>query len=307
MDKIDLDINNYNLDDILNLFKIGHDFTEEDLKKAKKIVLKTHPDKSGLKPNIFLFYSKAYKILFSIWNFKSKQISKNINYNIDDFDEKNHINDFSYEKDKAKILDNLFENKKMKDPSHFNSWFNKEFEKAKIQEEAEIHGYGDWLRSNEDIEENLNINPALIEEAFENKKRQIRDLVVHKELNEIYTDNIGSSSIIGETPEYYTSDIFSSLHYEDLKKAHTECVIPVTIEDYHKVPKFVSMDEYKTYRNSQNIVPLSEIQANEYLHQKNNIEREQTNYRAYKIAKQTEETQKKQEFFWHDLMKITNK
>ena len=68
----DLDINNYDLNDILALFKIQANFDEDDLRAAKKIVLKTHPDKSGLASEYFLFYSKAYKVLFSIWEFKNK-------------------------------------------------------------------------------------------------------------------------------------------------------------------------------------------------------------------------------------------
>jgi hypothetical protein len=66
MDTVDLNIENYDLADILNLFYLDMPFDEEDLKKSKKIVLKTHPDKSGLKPEVFLFYSKAYKKLYSI-------------------------------------------------------------------------------------------------------------------------------------------------------------------------------------------------------------------------------------------------
>ena len=45
---IDLNIDNYELDDILNLFKIDYDFNHDDLKRVKKYVLQTHPDKSKL-------------------------------------------------------------------------------------------------------------------------------------------------------------------------------------------------------------------------------------------------------------------
>ena len=45
---IDLNINNYDLKDLLNLFQLDYNFTKDELKKAKKVVLKTHPDKSGL-------------------------------------------------------------------------------------------------------------------------------------------------------------------------------------------------------------------------------------------------------------------
>ena len=55
-DTFDLNIENYNLDDILHLFKLPIDFTLTDLKKAKKQALMTHPDRSGLVSKFFLFY-----------------------------------------------------------------------------------------------------------------------------------------------------------------------------------------------------------------------------------------------------------
>mgnify|MGYP001107086289 FL=1 len=53
---IDLNIDNYNLDDILKLFQVTHDFDQQDLKEAKKKVLNLHPDKSDLKKEYFLFF-----------------------------------------------------------------------------------------------------------------------------------------------------------------------------------------------------------------------------------------------------------
>jgi len=61
METLDLDIENYNLNDILNLFKLEYDFDENDLKKAKRVVLQVHPDKSRLPAKYFIFYSKEYK------------------------------------------------------------------------------------------------------------------------------------------------------------------------------------------------------------------------------------------------------
>ena len=69
---LDLNIDHYNLEDILHLFKISGDFDENDLKNAKKMVLKMHPDKSRLPPEYFLFFSKAYKMIYRIWEFKNK-------------------------------------------------------------------------------------------------------------------------------------------------------------------------------------------------------------------------------------------
>jgi len=47
-EQIDLNIDNYNLHDLLNLFKLDFDFNEDDMKQAKRVVLKTHPDKSKM-------------------------------------------------------------------------------------------------------------------------------------------------------------------------------------------------------------------------------------------------------------------
>ena len=64
MESMDLDINNYELADILNLFKLPVMFEEPHLKQAKIIVLQMHPDKSRLPKEYFLFFTKAYKILY---------------------------------------------------------------------------------------------------------------------------------------------------------------------------------------------------------------------------------------------------
>ena len=39
MESLDLDLNNYGLNDILKLFNLDYDFNKEGLKQAKKVVL----------------------------------------------------------------------------------------------------------------------------------------------------------------------------------------------------------------------------------------------------------------------------
>ena len=188
----------------------------------------------------------------------------------------------------------------------FNKWFNDQFEKNKIHNDEETNGYGDWLKSNEDIEEEKKISYTQMGEEIEKKKQHVRSLIVHKGIDELYSNFNGVSNLTGDTPECFSSDLFSSLQYEDLRKAHVESVIPVTMEDYNNVKKFKNLDEYNNYRSSQNIVPLSEIQAEEYLNNKNKYEEIQTTNRAYKLAQQLEESNKKQSKFWGSIMKIKN-
>ena len=77
MDDQDLNIQNYDLEDVLNLFKLNYQFTEQNLKQAYKTVLKTHPDKSGLDKEVFLFFKQAYSVLSKIYQFK-----RTLNHNL---------------------------------------------------------------------------------------------------------------------------------------------------------------------------------------------------------------------------------
>ena len=305
---VDLDINNYDLEDIVKLFKIPINFDEQDLKRAKQVVLKTHPDKSGLESKYFLFYSKAYKMLYSLWEFRKKgDVNKEIrNTEYEDVDK------FS-EEDKKKILDNLFKSDntkiKFKTNSDFNNWFNEQFEKNKIYNENEESGYGDWLKTNEGLDEiNPNVSAATMKTEFDKKKSSIRALIVQKDVSELNSWNsISASELTREGPGEFSSDLFSRLPFQDLQKAHTETVIPVTDEDYSNIPKFKNVNEYLNHRNKVDTTPLSEQQSQQYLNQQNDKESEKAVRRAYELAKQSEIAKQKSQSFWGNLQFLQNK
>ena len=58
MENFDLNLDNYGLDDLLTLFHVNYNLDENEMKKAKLIALKTHPDKSGLPKEVFMFFSE---------------------------------------------------------------------------------------------------------------------------------------------------------------------------------------------------------------------------------------------------------
>ena len=77
LSELDLNVDNYSLEDLYNLFNIpGGILNETNLKSAKQIVYKMHPDKCRLDQKYFLFFSKAYKCLFSIYEFQNKSDKK---------------------------------------------------------------------------------------------------------------------------------------------------------------------------------------------------------------------------------------
>lgn len=297
MDNVDLNIDNYNLEDILNLFKIPINFDENDLKKAKKIVLMTHPDKSKLHSDYFRFYTKAYKMIYSIWEFKNK--SKNIdNSNMSYKD-----NDTYFDSEKKEILNNYLKQLDMNNTEKFNKWFNKYFEKNRVQTE---HGYGDWFKSEEDIDEYKNISKTQLSEEIERKKQKIKTLIVHNGISEISSNYYGSE-LTNDIPNCYSSELFSNLKYEDLRKAHTETVIPVTVEDYNNKKKFKNLNEFNTYRQNQDLTPLSEAHAMNYLQNKNKISENESTVRAFKLAKDMEEANRRIENSWNEMRLLGNK
>lgn len=302
METLDLNIENYDLEDILNLFKIPSNFDENDLKSAKKMVLKMHPDKSSLTPEYFLFFSKAYKMIYRIWEYKNKDtLKKDNHHSYQGFDS------LDSDKERKHVLDQFLSKNNYKDPKNFNQWFNEQFEKNKLETEDQSRGYGTWLKSDEDLDEIKDISPAQLAEEMNKKKSQLRSLIVHKEVSELDFFYKGASDLTGEAPESYCSDLFSDLPYEDLRKAHTETVIPVTMEDYQATKKFADVNQYKQYRSSQALVPLSEKQAKEFLNNKYKIQERETTERAYKLTKQMEESIKKQDSLWASMNYIKDK
>lgn len=300
MNNVDLNIDNYDLNDILNLFKIPTDFDENDLKKAKKIVLMTHPDKSKLHADYFRFYTKAYKTIYSIWEFKNKYKNTN-NYNLNYKD-----NNSYFDAEKKEILNKYLEKTEMKNTDKFNKWFNNHFEKNKIKSEQNEHGYGDWLKSEEDIDENQITSLSQMSEEIERKKQRMRALIVNNGIMDINSSFIGSE-LNNDIPECYSSDLFSNLKYEDLRKAHTESVIPVTNEDYQNVKKFKNINEFNSYRQNQDLTPLSENQALQYLQNKNKMIENESNIRAFKLAKEMEKASNKIENSWNEMRLLSNK
>ena len=294
MEKLDLNLQNYELNDLLNLFKLPFHFKDTHLKEAKKIVLKSHPDKSGLDKEYFLFFSQAYKYLLKIHQLRQSSSTTNTEYEKDDLWENEH---------------NILIDGKVKsmDQSEYSDWFNKTFEKMKMKDEVEESGYGDWLKSDEDIVNESVSNSSQMNEYIQNKKTQLRSLVVHKEFQDL--NNSSHFDLVRETPENFGSNIFDKLQFEDLKKAHAESVIPVTDEDYHRRKKYTNIDELNRDRTKD---ILDVTQGDIFLNQTdilNNmkIRDEDINIRrAYKLMNQDEEIRENYNIFWSDLKRLKN-
>jgi hypothetical protein len=297
---IDLNIDNYSREDLYELFGISNIIlTDEIMKETKKIVLKTHPDKSKLEPKFFLFYSQAYKRLYRIYEFQNKS-TKNRS-------ETNYANERANEENENNlILKNVFsENKNLETPENFNKWFNEAFDKYKL-EDANENGYGQWLKSEEGIANVTNVSKADMNIEFEKQKKQIQALNVYKGVNETYMPMSCGTSLMEYNDNFTSGNIFSNegMGYTDLKQAYVESIIPVTEDDYNKIKKFKNVEEYKTHRNNVDITPLKKEEAERKLYYEKQKLDEENVALAFQYAKQTEKAMNNNKSFWGSLKQL---
>lgn len=296
----DLNIDNYSMKDIFHLFNIRTEILDENvMKESKKFVLKTHPDKSGLDPKYFLFYSFAYKKLYGVFEFQNKSSKKKI----DNEDYSNESNN--------KVLDNLFSNNKaLKESHNFNEWFNQQFDKYKVDDDlynTNNKGYGDWLKTDEGLIDTSNVSKSDMANEFEKHKKQIQSMTMYTGVNDVFSSTFGATILSQNNANNYSSGgLFQdNLGFTDLKQAYEESVIPITEDDYKNVPKYNNLNDYKNARDSTNVAPTSKEEAMKRLVQQQKREEEESIALAFQLAKQNEEAQKKQQSFWGELKQIT--
>jgi hypothetical protein len=291
LNSLDLDLDHYSLEDLYKLFNIQGQLNETSLKEAKQIVYKIHPDKSRLDPKYFRFFSSAYKRIYGIYEFQNKSTSKR------------YVDEDYYDDSNKDVLNNMFEtNKGLKDPKNFNSWFNEKFEKHRLDDDETNKGYGDWLKSDQGLYSvDENITKSNMNEAFERQKKQIQSLTVYQGISESYS--AFSGSLLGDQTDNFTGSD-GGLGFTDLRQAHVESVIPVTLEDYEKMPKYRNVNEYKARRDTTDVTPLSKQESERMLLQQNRNLDQQSAALAYKYAQQTERAKQNNQSFFSDIKQI---
>jgi hypothetical protein len=298
-EKLDLNIDNYSREELFKLFGLNSISLDENIiKECKKILLKTHPDKSRLDQKYFVFFQKAYKKLQGIYEFQNKSQLQSKKLDTSEY----------YDKINCSILDNVFENKKeLKEPKNFNRWFNAQFDKHKIEEPNEI-GYGNWLKSDDDIVFTGNVSKANMNSEIEKRKKEVQSLSLYNGFNDFGASTFGGSSLMAYDSNFSSGSLFSSdgMGYTDLRQAYVESVIPVTEEDFYKTKQFNSIDEYKRHRDSVDTKPLSKEEAMRQLFNENRQKDEESTALAFYYAEQYEKAKKSQDNFWSGLKQVTN-
>lgn len=385
MESLDLNIDNYNLPDILALFNLPTLFNDADLKRAKLAVLKTHPDKSQLPKEYFLFFTKAYRIIHQIYTIRHPATNEHYTERVErtprtssvpslrcvgkdtlrehytpmetagaaataaaksivDYgrmmrqegyqpDSNDEYSQATHERMKRRLDEMMMTGgrgggatttpDKATKVSEFNRWFNEKFEQHRLKDEELETGYEEWFRDGQTQEDpdpeqysNEGGNWADKVAILNQRKKELRNkyaLVERKELEYAGGGGGGGSGggydLTRERPQEYSSGIFDSLRYEDLKKAHTETVIPVTEEDYYKTRRFNTVNELQTFRDQSRRDLYSQTNPAEQkqMYEQSRIRQEEEDTRrAFILAKQDEISRDIHKKLYSDIFRLEN-
>jgi hypothetical protein len=297
-----LDIHMYSLKDLLALFHTDYNISLEDLKRAKKQVLMTHPDKSKLPAEYFLFYKKAFDIVVNFYNNQNKQTQKptaeNTTYvpaSVSDTNKnttkqiKTAINNMNAREFQDKF-NTIFENNMVKKTnSSRNEWFSKDEPAFDNQDDVNANNMG---------------------QIFDKIKEKQSGLVRYTGVNNLVV-NSGSGSNFYEEDEdddtYVTSDPFSKLKFDDLRKVHkNETVLAVSERDFNKVKQYASVDHFMRERGNQSLTPLEKPEAEKMLSTKEQQYRERMMNKEHSSHLQTIQYAEKNKAVLSQFLRLTN-
>lgn len=285
-----LDISMYSFSEILGLFDMTYDITVEDLKRAKKKVLMLHPDKSKLSSDYFLFYKKALDHIYNYYQ-QTKKTEHDL-HNTNTAYVGSDLNRFD-KHTTHKIAETV---SKMNTES-FNRTFNKVFDEQ-IASKKKQSDKNSWFKEDTPVFQtnttNKNVNVAIQQIKTENKGLMLAKYTGVRELasgkgTDLYED-LGNEDDEEDSDIYVSSDPFSKLKFDDLRKVHKDqTIFAVSENDYTMSPMGGNVENYKRERGQQNLTPMEKKAAEHMLREK---EMEFSKKIAQKQYKSSLETQK---------------
>jgi len=267
----------YSLEELLGLFDLTYDITLTDLKRAKKVVLMTHPDKSKLDSKYFLFYKQAFDVIVRFYDNQNKQsrqaTPQNTVYHTNNI---NNNNDSQTNKKISSIINDMSK-------QEFNSKFNDLFDKNMTKKIDDSKN--EWFR-NEDssYSSDVQVNSSNMGQIFNNIKDKQSGMVKYRGVENIIANKSSNSSYHDDDDDesYVSSDPFSKLKFDDLRKVHKdETVFSVSERDYDKVTKYSSVDHFMRERSNQSTTPLSKPESEQLLAQQEQLYREKMMKKEY--------------------------
>jgi hypothetical protein len=278
-----------------------------DLKRARKKVLMTHPDKSKLPPDYYLFYKKAFDIVVAYYGYTHQ-----VEDSAKKMEEGAH-NQYTY------VVPNQEETERTKTAiqdlskggggAQFNSEFNRLFDEN--MKPAIDESKNEWFRSQDPVlTAEGTVTQANMGSVFEHlkKQQQQQGLVRYTGVKDM-RHNMGTK-LYGEDEQedvYVSSDPFSKLRFDDLRKVHKDqTIFGVSDAGFEKVNKYRSKEEYEASRNNAQYTSLAgaELAA---IRAKEQAERERLERKRQEDVMRGLEFAKKQKAIMANFMRLSDK
>jgi len=296
-----LNIDMYKLSEILDLFQLSYNISIEDLKCAKKTVLMTHPDKSGLGPEYFLFYKKAFDVVLNFYNNQQKQ--NQVVPTEEPKYEPIKVNDVN--KSTIKKISSVIQEMS---PHEFNSKFNQLFDTNMSTKPNSSRN--EWFTKDEAVYRvEGDVNKQNMGIMFDKMKEQQNTNVLSR-YRGVENLNSGSGSKLydeDDSDDYVVCDPFSKLKFDDLRKVHKDqTVFAVSEKDIHNIQRYSSMDEYKQARGQQSLTPLEKAEAERMLSMQEQQFRQRIMEKEYSANLRTKEYEEKNKVILSSFLHIGN-
>lgn len=278
-----LDIHEYSLDDLFNLFEIPYttEIRKEHIRIAKQKVIMSHPDKSRLPPEYFIFYKKAFEMIVHYYESQNRtdQVvptvsSKETELIYDPIHSSHNIN--------TNISASSASTSKV-----FNKKFNELFEANEMMDKPDTNK-NEWFRQEENPFAQYSVNnTSQINQTLEKIKQQDKEraMALYRGVTPLNTCGSYGNKLYGDDEEesdgYICSDPFSKLKYDDLRKVHKDqTVFSITEKDISKVKKYDNVDQYQRSRES-SYIPLEKTEAERILQHREKEMQEKIMHKQY--------------------------
>jgi len=290
-----LNINMYSLEELLGLFDLTYDLDMEGVKRAKKKVLMLHPDKSRLSSDYFIFYKRAFEVIFHFYEEKTRQTravpTEEVKYS-----------PMNTSQQKSKQVNEVINNMKK---SEFQNKFNEMFEQN--MKTAPDPKRNEWFKKEDPIFDiNEKVSTQNMGQVFDTIKQRSMGMVQYKGVQSL---NSGSGTNIYDDEDdnsYVVCDPFSKLKYDDLRKVHKDqTVLAVSEKDFQKVPQYSSVDHFMRERGNQNLTPLEKTQAEKMMEIQQKEHDKMIMKKQYNASLKTMEYEEKNKQVLSNFLRIT--
>jgi hypothetical protein len=168
-----------------------------------------------------------------------------------------------------------------------------------------------WFKDETPVFQDINIenkSTAAIHSAIDQIKERSAALSVYRGVQELVLPSSGSSFYEEEDDgSYITTDPFSKLKFDDLRKVHKDqTVLSVSDRDFDKIQTFGSVDAIKASRGQQILNPIDKQEAERILREKESEKKRAMEIRQHAANLQTMRYEEKNSIILSEFLRLGN-